>query len=328
VCVGGGWVGGGGFAWAPHARLVGAQARGRGGDEAPQVCAGAGREGMAGWCTRGQSLRVGSKAGIGGGERGRVRGLRSSPGWRAQAAVKVEASHVLASRCAAPAPLLTRPPPPLAAELRYPLCLVLLRNCSSPYEQALTAAVRLFEAILSAQVGHGCLRCCSMRLKVIPATIGGDARLSCICRQQEAAAEVRLPSVAAWPPPGPPLCRPCAEAARGAQGGAGRALPAAAAQARGGGGARQPPRAAHGGRGHPARVQPPAGATQAQGCRWLRPQGVQRGRSAQIASPRQSPPLHAHTACAAAATHPHTATCTRRPRRTSHPHSNTATCTR
>lgn len=40
-----------------------------------------------------------------------------------------------------------------AAELRQPLCLVLLRNCASPYDQAVTAAVRLFEAILSAQVG-------------------------------------------------------------------------------------------------------------------------------------------------------------------------------
>ena len=40
-----------------------------------------------------------------------------------------------------------------AAELRQPLCLVLLRNCASPYEPALTAAVRLFEAVLSAQVG-------------------------------------------------------------------------------------------------------------------------------------------------------------------------------
>lgn len=38
-----------------------------------------------------------------------------------------------------------------AGELRQPLCLVLLRNCSSPYEAAVTAAVRLFEAVLSAQ---------------------------------------------------------------------------------------------------------------------------------------------------------------------------------
>ncbi|KAL4853786.1 Brefeldin A-inhibited guanine nucleotide-exchange protein 3 [Chlorella vulgaris] len=41
--------------------------------------------------------------------------------------------------------------PEFAAELRHPLCLVLLRNCTSPYELAGTAAVRLFEAILSAQ---------------------------------------------------------------------------------------------------------------------------------------------------------------------------------
>ena len=52
-----------------------------------------------------------------------------------------------------PSPLmpLSRPSLP-AAELRHPLCLVLLRNCASPYDQAVTAAVRLFEAILSAQV--------------------------------------------------------------------------------------------------------------------------------------------------------------------------------
>jgi hypothetical protein len=60
--------------------------------------------------------------------------------------------------CAAPPacfPLHTYKPsclPLPAAELRHPLCLVLLRNCASPYDQAVTAAVRLFEAILSAQV--------------------------------------------------------------------------------------------------------------------------------------------------------------------------------
>ena len=49
-------------------------------------------------------------------------------------------------------------PSPPAAELRHPLCLVLLRNCASPYDQAVTAAVRIFEAILSAQVrsSHAC----------------------------------------------------------------------------------------------------------------------------------------------------------------------------
>lgn len=47
----------------------------------------------------------------------------------------------------------TRPSNPGAAELRQPLCLLLLRNCMSPHEQAVTAAVRIFTAILSAQVG-------------------------------------------------------------------------------------------------------------------------------------------------------------------------------
>ena len=51
--------------------------------------------------------------------------------------------------------------PEFAAELRQPLCLLLLRNCMSPTDQAVTAAVRIFSAVLSAQVrawggGVGC----------------------------------------------------------------------------------------------------------------------------------------------------------------------------
>ncbi len=33
-------------------------------------------------------------------------------------------------------------------QLRQPLCLALLRNCMSPYDEAFTAATRLFTAVL------------------------------------------------------------------------------------------------------------------------------------------------------------------------------------
>lgn len=51
-----------------------------------------------------------------------------------------------------------------AEQLRQPLCLALLRNCTSPYDEAYSAAARLFGAILlqprlrHAHAWSGCLR--------------------------------------------------------------------------------------------------------------------------------------------------------------------------
>lgn len=178
------------------------------------------------------------------------------------------------------------PPPPLrAAELRQPLCLVLLRNCASPYEPAVTAAVRLFEAILSAQVrrpgraglpqpppavaqaGKGSGSCAvgqrapvrHCRCNAVPSRSMGTMVMSCTLRAP--AAHHACPTVSSSV-----SHMLFAEAAGGAEGGAGGALPAPAAQAdRGTGGGRRAQRC-HGGGRPAARLQPTAGEGGWLGC--------------------------------------------------------------